>query len=118
MTPIVLVNFTPDSMPEKPSADWHDQVLREEVERLASCQQVGGQLRDLWWTLGSYDVVIVIDVSDPVKLAAFSLTLSEKFHARTTSLPALTTDEMNLPVETCQIKDGLSPKPYREAPSE
>jgi uncharacterized protein with GYD domain len=107
MTSIVLVKLTPDSMPEKPSADWHDSVLRTQVEKLANCKEIGGQFRDLWWTLGPYDVVILVDVPDYQGLAAFSLTLSKKFRAQTTTLPALTTGEMASPMHTCEIKDGL-----------
>jgi uncharacterized protein with GYD domain len=103
-------------MPEKPD-DWDGEevpgkarlaeVLLKEVMELAKDDEIGGEFRELWWTIGPYDVVIVVDVPDHQALAAFSLTLAKKFQAQTTTMMALSTEEMHGPIKICYIKDGL-----------
>jgi uncharacterized protein with GYD domain len=94
-------------MPQTPADDWHREVLLEQVTNLAESDHIGGKFRELWWTIGPYDVVIVVDVPDNEKLAAFSLTLAKKFQAQTTTLLALSTEQMQGPIAVCRIKDGL-----------
>ena len=56
--------------------------IRDMVADLASSPQIGGQLREMFWTLGPYDIALYAEVRDPVAAHAFSLTLSRKLKAR------------------------------------
>src|SRR5438094_9482911 len=90
MDAFVLARLTTASMPDNPPADWHARVHRM-AAALAQAHGIGGTMRNLWWTLGPYDLVIVADVPSPQAAAAFALTLSRKLRAETTTL--LTLDE-------------------------
>src|SRR3954467_10183246 len=104
---IVLVKFTGDSMADSPGADWHRRV-RDLLDGLAS-EELDGALIDVSWTLGSYDAVVRVDLPSEQATTAFSLTLSRKLRAHTTTLTALDDDEMDFPMDFAARKNGLMP---------
>jgi uncharacterized protein with GYD domain len=81
--------------------NWTDQgvkgfkttVDRAEAARTALKAQ-GVTLKDVYWTIGPYDVVSVIDAPDPETLTAALLALGAQGNLRTTTLRAFTADEM------------------------
>ena len=68
------------------------------VERTRSAEsaieKMGGTLREVFWTLGPYDVVSVCEFPDDETAAAFSLKLSSVGNSPVTTLRAFDRDEM------------------------
>jgi uncharacterized protein with GYD domain len=85
---IVLLKFGPQSMPDHPNREWRAQK-QSMIEDLVSSPAIGGQLHDMFLTLGPYDLVLSAEVRDAVAAEAFSLTLSRKLRAEHLALPAL-----------------------------
>ncbi len=81
--------------------DWTDQGVRnfkETVDRYEAArdqlERLGVTFRDVYWTLGSHDLVGVIDAPDDESLAAALLAVAAQGNVRTTTLRAFSTDEM------------------------
>jgi uncharacterized protein with GYD domain len=55
---------------------------------------MGVRFRDIYWTLGSHDIVSIVDAPDGETLAAALLVLASQGNVRTTTLRALSADEM------------------------
>ena len=81
--------------------NWTDQgvrgfkatVARYEAAK-AAMEEAGIKFMDLYWTVGTYDLVAVLDAPDDETLAASLLTLGAQGNLRTTTLRAFTADEM------------------------
>lgn len=102
---IILVRFGPQSMPDKPNRAWHAEK-RAMFDDLAESPQVGGDVRDVWWTLGPYDLVIEVQVRDQVAAHAFSLTLSRKLKADVTAMSTLRDAEVDPVFDFLEIRNG------------
>ena len=85
---VTLMNWTDQGVKE-----FKTTVDRAEAARTALKAQ-GVTLKDVYWTIGPYDVVSVIDAPDPEKLTAALLALGAQGNLRTTTLRAFTADEM------------------------
>lgn len=87
-TYVVLLDWT-----EQGVGSFKDSVDRyEAAERLF--EGVGVRFRDVYWTLGSHDIVSIIDAPDAETLAAALLRLSSQGNLRTTTLRAFSAEEM------------------------
>jgi uncharacterized protein with GYD domain len=80
---------------------WTDQGIRAAKETLDRAiaadelaQNMGGRLKDIYWTLGVYDIVTVTEFPDDETAEAFLLALGGLGNVRTTTLRAFTGDEM------------------------
>ncbi len=81
--------------------DWTEQGIknfRETVDRYeasrARFEQMGVRLTQTYWTLGEHDIVAVAEADDEETMAAATLTLASQGNLRTTTMRALTADEM------------------------
>ena len=81
--------------------DWTQQGVanfKVSVDRYEAAQSqfegMGVRFRDIYWTLGSHDIVSVVDAPDGETLAAALLVLASQGNVRTTTLRALSADEM------------------------
>jgi len=81
--------------------DWTDQGVRnfkDTVDRYETArdqlERLGVTFKDVYWTLGSHDIVGVIDAPDDESLAAALLAVAAQGNVRTTTLRAFSTDEM------------------------
>lgn len=81
--------------------DWTDQGVRnfkDSVDRYeaASDQMEALNVRftDIYWTLGTHDIVSVVDAPDDETLAAALLAVAGGGNIRTTTLRAFNRDEM------------------------
>jgi len=54
----------------------------------------GGSLKEIYWTIGPYDVVAVSEAPDDESATAFALALASQGNVRTTTLRAFDADEM------------------------
>jgi uncharacterized protein with GYD domain len=102
---IILVRFGPQSMPDKPNRAWHAE-RRAMFDDLAESPQVGGEVRDVWWTLGPYDLVIEVQVRDQVAAHAFSLTLSRKLKADVTAMSTLRDADVGPVFDFLEVRNG------------
>jgi uncharacterized protein with GYD domain len=86
---VSLINWTDQGV-----ARVRDTVARaEDAKRAASA--MGGSIKDIYWTVGPYDLVTVADFPDDATATAFLLALSSSGNVRTTTLRAYAGDEMN-----------------------
>lgn len=81
--------------------NWTDQGIRavgDTVSRAESAREVarraGGELTQIFWTVGEYDLVIVAEFPDDESLAAFLLQMGVLGNIRTNTLRAHGPDEM------------------------
>ncbi|MBM2822316.1 MAG: hypothetical protein HW413_1062 [Thermoleophilia bacterium] len=87
-TYISLINWT-----EKGAAEFKDTVDRAEAGK-ALAGKFGGALKELYWTLGPYDIVAVSEAPDDESATAFALTLAAQGNVRTTTMRAFSGGEM------------------------
>ena len=82
--------------------NWTDQGIRnvrEAVQRVDSGAQVaeqkyGVRLREVFWTVGPYDYVLLWEAPDEQSMSAFMLELGSLGNVRSTTLRAYDRDEM------------------------
>ncbi len=81
--------------------NWTDQGIRsvrETVGRATALgelvQKIGGQFREIFWTIGPYSHVAVLEASDNETATAIALSLGSLGNVRTTTLRAFNRDEM------------------------
>jgi uncharacterized protein with GYD domain len=85
---VSLINWT-----EQGIATFKDTVVRAADARNAATA-MGGQIKDIYWTVGQYDLVTVAEFPDDETATAFLLALSSRGNLRTTTLRAFGDDEM------------------------
>lgn len=81
--------------------DWTDQGVRnfkDSVDRYEDAERafegLGIRFTNVWWTLGSHDIVATVEGPDDETLAAALLTVAGQGNIRTTTLRAFSRDEM------------------------
>lgn len=87
-TYISLINWT-----EKGAASFSDTVDRAEAGKQLAAK-FGGSLKEIYWTIGPYDIVAVSEAPDDESATAFALTLGAQGNVRTTTMRAFSGDEM------------------------
>jgi uncharacterized protein with GYD domain len=82
-------------------ATFTDQGIRsvkDTTKRADAVKEMGSKfgvkVRDIYWTLGSYDVVTVCDADNDTAITAFSLAVGSAGNVRFQTLRALSRDEM------------------------
>ncbi len=81
--------------------DWTQQgvsTFKDSLDRYEAAEgrfaKLGVTFKDTYWTLGSHDLVAILDAPDEETLAAALLILSSQGNLRTTTLRAFNPDEM------------------------
>ena len=87
-TYVSLINWT-----EKGVAGFKDTVDRAEAGK-ALATKFGGALKEIYWTIGPYDMVAISEAPDDESATAFALKLASLGNVRTTTLRAFSGDEM------------------------
>ena len=80
--------------------NWTDQGIRniresprrEDAVRTL-CEKVGGRVKDLYRTMGRYDLVAIVDAPDEIAVSAFLFSLGSSGNSRTETMRALTRQE-------------------------
>jgi len=85
---IALMNWTDQGV-----KSFRDTVDRADAAEIA-LSPAGIKFKDLYWTVGSHDLVAIFDAPDDETLAAALLTLAAQGNLRTTTLRAFTAEEM------------------------
>jgi uncharacterized protein with GYD domain len=87
-TYISLVSWT-----EKGIGAFKDSVNRADAAN-ALMGKFGGRMKDIYWTLGPYDIVVVSEAPDDESATAFALELGAMGNVRTTTMRAFDSGEM------------------------
>jgi uncharacterized protein with GYD domain len=81
--------------------NWTDQGVKnfkDTVDRYEAAQDAMGEagvsFREIFWTVGPYDLVGILDAPDDETATAALLTVGGQGNIRTTTLRAFTADEM------------------------
>ncbi|MGP7997323.1 MAG: GYD domain-containing protein [Streptosporangiaceae bacterium] len=88
-TYVSLINWTEQGIKEFRHSVKRAENLRELVAK------VGGTVRELLWTIGEYDAVVVVEFPDEESGLAALLQVGSGGHIRTTTLRAFNTREMD-----------------------
>jgi uncharacterized protein with GYD domain len=86
---VALVNFTDQGI-----RNFRDTVRRAEDYR-GLVEKHGGQVRQLLWTLGQYDLVVVTELPDDETATAVVLQTVAAGNVRTTTLKAFEAEQMS-----------------------
>ena len=87
-TYITLVNWTDQGI-----RNAKDTVKRAQAARQAF-EKMGGRFRDVYWTLGQYDIVLTFDAPDDETATKLGLMVGMEGNIRTTTLRAFAEQEM------------------------
>ncbi|MFI5446111.1 GYD domain-containing protein [Polaromonas sp. UC242_47] len=89
LTYIALSNFTDQGI-----RNVKDTTQRAEAVKEAG-KKFGAKMTQIYWTLGKYDVVAIIEAPDDASATAFALAIGMAGNVRTQTLRAYTATEMN-----------------------
>ncbi len=95
-TYITLVSFTDQGIRNFKETTKRAQAFKEMV------QQMGGNLKDIYWTMGAYDVVAITEAPDDETATGVALKVSSLGNVRTTTLRGFNLEE----IETIIRKAG------------
>lgn len=87
-TYVVLSDWTQQGV-----ANFEDSVDRFEAAR-SQFERMGVQFKEIYWTFGGHDMVNIVEAPDDETLAAAVLKVASLGNLRTTTLRALSADEM------------------------
>lgn len=86
---IALGNFTDQGIRGVKDTTKRADAVRELAKKY------GATLKEIYWTLGRYDVVTVIEAPNDEAATAFALSVGSAGNVRTESLRAFSKEEMN-----------------------
>lgn len=87
-TYVLLIDWTQHGV-----ENFKDSLDRYEAAR-SQFEGMGVRFRDIYWTLGSHDIVSIVDAPDDETLAATLMRLASQGSVRTTTLRAFSAEEM------------------------
>lgn len=86
---IGLLNFTEKGI----------QSVKQTTQRAAAAKEVGQRMgvtmREIYWTLGSHDIVCVLEAPDDAAVTAFNLAIGTQGNVRSQTLRAFTAAELD-----------------------
>jgi uncharacterized protein with GYD domain len=85
---IVLANFTDQGV-----RNIKDSPKRAEAFK-AMAKKLGVTVKDIYWTLGHYDFVTILDAPDAATVTSLSLAVASLGNVRTETLSAFSGDEI------------------------
>lgn len=88
-TYIVLAQFTEQGIRSVKETTKRADAVKDLARKF------GVTAREFYWTLGSYDVVVVFDAPDDASITALGLSIAALGNVRTQTLRAFSRDEMN-----------------------
>ena len=86
---IALGNFTDQGIRSVKDSTKRADAVRELAKKY------GATLKEIYWTLGRYDVITVIEAPNDEAATAFALAVGSAGNVRTESLRAFSKEEMN-----------------------
>ena len=88
-TYIVLANFT-----DQGARNIKDTTKRADVFKELA-RSFGATVKDVYWTLGQYDIAAIVDAPDDTVVTALGLALGKSGNVRTQTLRAFSQAEMS-----------------------
>lgn len=88
-TYIVLANFTDQGIRNVKDTGKRADAVREMGKKF------GVNMKDVYWTLGTYDVVTICEAADDAAMTAFGLALGTAGNVRTQTLRAFNRQDIN-----------------------
>ena len=88
-TYITLGNFT-----EQGIRDVRETTKRADAVK-AAAKKLGVTMKDIYWTMGQYDVVAMFEAPDDVSVSALALAIGAAGNIRSQTMRAYTKEEMN-----------------------
>jgi uncharacterized protein with GYD domain len=85
---VVLANFTDQGVRNVKDSPKRAEAFKE------LAKSSGATVKDLYWTLGQYDIVATVDAPDDMAITALGLTLAKAGNVRTQTLRAFSQAEM------------------------
>jgi uncharacterized protein with GYD domain len=86
---VVLTNFT-----DKGVHDAKDTIERaDKFKEMA--KSAGVAVKDMYWTIGAFDVVVICEAPDDETMTALSLSVAVRGYVRTQTLRAFNSSEMS-----------------------
>ena len=85
---VVLANFTDQGVRNVKDTTKRAEAFKE------LAKSSGATVKDLYWTLGQYDIVATVDAPDDMAITALGLTLAKAGNVRTQTLRAFSQAEM------------------------
>ena len=89
VTYIALSNFTDQGI-----RNVKDSTKRADAVKVAA-KKFGATLTQIYWTLGKYDLVAIIEAPDDASATAFALAIGMAGNIRTQTLRAFSKEEMD-----------------------
>ena len=87
-TYVSLLNFT----------DKGIQTVKDSPKRAAAAKEaakkLGVNMREIYWTMGEYDLVCVLEADTEASITAFNLAIAQQGNVRSKSLRAFSAGEM------------------------
>ncbi len=87
-TYVVLGQFTEQGIRDAKETSKRADAAKEMAKKL------GAKVRDLFWTIGRYDVALIIEAPDDETIAAFGLSSGKLGNVRTETLRAFSQTEI------------------------
>lgn len=81
------------SLTERGEEDIRHTVDRANAFR-ETAAKAGASVKDIYWTLGSYDGVLIFEAPDAQTATSLMLSLGSKGNVRTQTLPAFDSDQI------------------------
>jgi uncharacterized protein with GYD domain len=85
---VSLVQFTDQGI-----RNIKDTIKRSEAA-MAEAEKMGMKITEAFWTMGAYDVVVVLDAPDDETMTAFALKVSSLGSVKTQTMRAFRREEM------------------------
>jgi uncharacterized protein with GYD domain len=85
---VVLANFTDQGVRNVKDSTKRAEAFKE------LAKSSGATVKDLYWTLGQYDIVATVDAPNDMAITALGLTLAKAGNVRTQTLRAFSQAEM------------------------
>jgi|ERR1043166_8483052 uncharacterized protein with GYD domain len=85
---VSLIQFTDQGI-----RNVKDTIKRSEAA-MAEAKKMGMKITDAFWTMGAYDVVVLLDAPDDETMTAFALKASSLGNVKTNTLRAFRREEM------------------------
>lgn len=85
---VSLIQFTDEGI-----RNIKDTVERDEAS-MAEAEKMGMKIIDAFWTMGAYDVVVLVEAPDDETMTAFALKISAMGSVKTQTMRAFRREEM------------------------
>jgi uncharacterized protein with GYD domain len=86
---VVLANFTDQGVKNVKDTTKRADAFKE------LAKSSGATVKDIYWTLGQFDIVATVDAPDDTVVTALGLTLAKAGNVRTQTLRAFTAADMS-----------------------